>query len=209
MSQPAFSDAAQTWNARYAGDDYLFGTEPNAYLREQAHRWAAGSRLLCVADGEGRNSVWLARQGHQVEAFDVAQSGVAKARRLAEQAGVQVGLEVADCEDFAWPQARYDGVIAVFIQFADPPMRERLFARMVAALKPGGLLLLQGYTPRQLELKTGGPGILSHLYTADGLREAFAGLAILDLRDYEQELHEGDRHRGLSALVGLVAQAPG
>ena len=208
MSGAAFNDAAGTWNARYAGDDYLFGTEPNAYLREQAHRWPAGSRLLCVADGEGRNSVWLARQGHQVDAFDVADSGVAKARRLAGQAGVQVGFEVADCDTWAWPEARYDGVIAVFIQFADPAMRERLFARMVAALKPGGLLLLQGYTPRQLELKTGGPGIASHLYTADSLRKAFAGLTLLDLRDYEQELHEGDRHRGLSALVGLVAQVP-
>lgn len=208
MSGAAFNDAANTWNARYAGDDYLFGTEPNAYLREQAHRWPAGSRLLCVADGEGRNSVWLARQGHRVDAFDVADSGVAKARRLAEQAGVQVGFEVADCDTWAWPKARYDGVVAVFIQFADPAMRERLFARMVAALKPGGLLLLQGYTPRQLELKTGGPGIASHLYTADGLRTAFAGLNLLDLRDYEQELHEGDRHRGLSALVGLVAQVP-
>ena len=121
MSQPAFSDAAQTWNARYAGDDYLFGTEPNAYLREQAHRWPAGSRLLCVADGEGRNSVWLARQGHRVDAFDVADSGVAKARRLAERANVQVAFDVADCDEWAWPQARYDGVIAVFIQFADWP----------------------------------------------------------------------------------------
>ena len=115
MSGAGFSDAAQTWNARYAGDDYLFGTEPNAYLREQAHRWPAGSRLLCVADGEGRNSVWLARQGHRVDAFDVADSGVAKARRLAERANVQVAFDVADCDEWAWPQARYDGVIAVFI----------------------------------------------------------------------------------------------
>ncbi len=209
MSSAPFSDAARTWNARYAGDEYLFGTEPNAYLREQAHRWPAGSRLLCVADGEGRNSVWLARQGHRVDAFDVAQSGVAKARRLAQEAGVEVHYDVAECDAWDWPKAAYDGVVAVFVQFADPPMRERLFARMAAALKPGGLLVLQGYTPRQLELKTGGPGIASHLYTGEGLREAFAGLRLLDLRDYEQELHEGDRHRGLSALVGLVAQAPG
>lgn len=164
--------------------------------------------MLCVADGEGRNSVWLARQGFQVQAFDVSDVGVAKARKLASEAAVSVDHTVADCEQFNWAAQRHDGVVAVFVQFADPEMRARLFANMVRALKPGGVLILQGYTPKQLEYKTGGPGQLSNLYTAELIREAFKGLRIVDLVEYEAELDEGVRHAGRSALLGLVATKP-
>ena len=208
MSDNPFPDAAATWNRRFEGDGFIFGQEPNDYLRSHAALLPAGGRALCVADGEGRNSVWLARQGLQVEAFDIAELGVAKARRLAEQCGVTVDYSVADCEQWAWPADSYDAVIAIFVQFADPAMRERLFANMVRSLKPGGLLVLQGYTPRQLEYKTGGPPILSHLYTEALLREAFAALQIIELRDYEAELAEGSQHHGRSALIGLVARKP-
>ena len=206
MNTPAFSDGAATWNQRFAGADYLFGREPNDYLRRHGPRLAAGGRVLCVADGEGRNSVWLARQGFQVEAFDVSPVGVDKARRLAAEAGVTVDYQVADVDGFAWPQAGFDAVVAIFVQFADPPMRERLFRHMIEALKPGGLLVLQGYTPMQLQYGTGGPGQLSHLYTADLLRQAFAGMEIVELVEYEAELAEGVRHAGRSALAGLVAR---
>ncbi len=209
MRQPpstAFADAAATWNSRFEGDEYLFGTEPNVWLKEHASIWPPGSRVLCVADGEGRNSVWLARQGLVVDAFDIAQAGVAKARRLAQQQGVAVNYSVADCEGYAWPQGTCDGVAAVFIQFADPAQRQRLFARMVASLKPGGTLVLQGYTPKQLEYGTGGPPHASHLYTPPMLREAFADLQIVELREYEADMTEGSRHRGRSALIGLVAR---
>jgi SAM-dependent methyltransferase len=205
---PAFADAAATWNRRFAGDDFHFGTEPNAFLKEQAEVWQAGQRVLCVADGEGRNSVWLARRGLQVQAFDIAETGVAKARRLAAQHGVQVDFAVADCDGYAWPEAGLDGVAAIFIQFADPALRQRLFARMVASLRPGGTLVLQGYTPKQLDYRTGGPPIASHLYTEALLREAFAGMEILVLREYEAEVAEGSGHAGHSALVGLVARKP-
>ena len=209
MSQPestAFTDAAATWNGRFAGDEYLFGTEPNAWLKAHAGAWPPGGRVLCVADGEGRNSVWLARQGFVVDAFDIAEAGVAKARRLAQQQGVAVNYAVADCESYAWPLGACDGVAAIFIQFADPAQRERLFARMAASLKPGGILVLQGYTPRQLDYKTGGPPLLSHLYTEALLRDSFADFELLQLLDYEAELSEGERHSGRSALIGLVAR---
>ena len=162
--------------------------------------------MLCVADGEGRNSVWLARRGLRVHAFDIAEIGVAKARRLAAEQGVSVDFQVADCDGFAWPEAHYDGVAAIFVQFADPALRARLFDRMQRCLKPGGTLLLQGYTPKQLEYRTGGPPLLSHLYTAPMLREAFAGMDIVELRDYEAEVAEGSGHRGRSALIGMVAR---
>ena len=201
-----FNDPAGTWNQRFAADGYLFGTEPNAWLREHAGAWQPGQRVLCVADGEGRNSVWLARRGLQVDAFDIAAVGVAKARRLAAEQGVTVDYQVADCDGYAWPEAHYDGVAAIFVQFADPALRERLFARMRSSLKPGGTLLLQGYTPKQLEYRTGGPPLLSHLYTAQMLREAFAALDIVELREYEAEVHEGSGHSGRSALIGMVAR---
>ncbi|MDE1949833.1 MAG: class I SAM-dependent methyltransferase [Burkholderiales bacterium] len=163
-------------------------------------------RALCVADGEGRNSVWLARRGLEVEAFDVSEVGVGKARRLAAEAGVRVDYTVADCDGWPWRAAAYDLVAAIFIQFADPVQRARLFAQMREAVAPGGLIVLQGYTPQQLQYRTGGPGVLSHLYTEEGLRAEFEGWELLDLRCYDAELNEGGRHRGLSALAGLVAR---
>jgi SAM-dependent methyltransferase len=202
----AFGDAAATWNRRYAEDGYLFGAEPNAWLREHAGVWAAGSRVLSVADGEGRNGVWLAQRGLAVDAFDISEVAVGKARRLAAERGVEVAFEVADTETFAWPEACYDGVAAIFVQFADPAQRERLFARIVRSLGPGGTLVLQGYTPKQLEYRTGGPPYASHLYTEALLREAFAALEIVELRSYEADIAEGTGHRGRSALIGLVAR---
>jgi SAM-dependent methyltransferase len=206
MTNTSFSDDAATWNKRFRTDDYVFGTEPNEYLREHAAHWPPGCRVLCVADGEGRNSVWLARQGLDVDAFDISDVGVAKARKLAAAAGVTVAFSVCDCDAFAWPQDAYDGVAAIFVQFADPAMRARLFANILRALKPGGVLVLQGYGPKQLEYKTGGPSLLEHLYTSEMLREAFVSTEILELREYDAELEEGVRHRGRSALVGLVAR---
>src|SRR5258706_1156680 len=202
----AFADAAATLNQRFAADGYLFGTEPNRYLRQHATRWAAGSRLLCVADGDGRNSVWLALQGMAVDAFDIAEIGVRKAELLARTANVAVRFEVSDCDDWRWPRSHYDGVVAIFVQFADPPMRARLFQHMIAALKPGGLLVLQGFTPAQLEYKTGGPPCVSHLYTADLLRREFTALDLLELHEYEEDLAEGSQHRGRSALIGMFAR---
>ena len=202
----AFDDAARTWNHRFAGETYLFGTEPNSYLRRQAFRWERGDRVLCVADGEGRNSVWLARQGLQIDAFDIAEIGVRKAERLARQAKVAVNFSVADGDCLTWPANLYDGIAAIFVQFADPAMRTRLFDNMTHALKPGGLLVLQGYTPKQLDYKTGGPPFIDNLYTPALLRDAFATLEILELTEYEDELTEGTQHHGKSALIGLVAR---
>jgi len=208
-SNTPFTQPAETWNKRFAKDAYVFGTEPNAWLRKHASVWKPGSRILCVADGEGRNSVWLAGQGHQVHAFDIAEVGVEKARRLAQQNQVSVEFTVAGCDDFAWTPQAYDGVAAIFVQFAEPAMRQRLFNNMVQSLKPGGSLILVGYTPKQLEYGTGGPGVLSHLYTPELLRQELGGLDIQLLDAHEVALAEGDGHKGMSAVIGLLATRPG
>ncbi len=209
MSQPAEpAQPAAMWDARYAGNDYIFGTAPNQFLQQHASIWRAGDRILCVADGEGRNSVWLAQQGMQVEAFDISAVGVEKARQLASRHGVSVQYDVADCDSWHWPVARYDGIAAIFIQFAEPALRARIFERMRRSLKPGGILILQGYTPKQLEYKTGGPPQLDQLYTRELLKQSFAEMELLELNEYETELGEGSRHIGRSALIGLVARQP-
>lgn len=204
----AFTDAAEHWNRRFETAGYLFGTEPNLWLREHADLWRPGQRVLAIADGEGRNSVWLAQRGLLVDAFDISPVAVAKARGLAAERGVPVDFAVADVDRYGWREGGYDGVAAIFVQFADPAMRARMFERIRRALKPGGVLVLQGYTPRQLEYRTGGPPHASHMYTPQLLREAFADLEIVELREYEAEVAEGTGHKGRSALIGMVARRP-
>jgi 2-polyprenyl-3-methyl-5-hydroxy-6-metoxy-1,4-benzoquinol methylase len=201
-----FDDARAMWDGRFAREDYIFGTAPNAFLASQQARLAPGQRALCVADGEGRNSVWLARQGLAVTAFDISPVGVDKARRLATQAGVVVNYQVAEVAAWLWTPEAYDLVVAIFVQFAPPALRAQLFAGMLATLKPGGLLLLEGYTPDQVELRTGGPGRVDHLYTEALLREAFAGHEILLLSSYRAVLAEGTQHAGESALIDCVVR---
>ena len=204
----SFPDAAAVWDQRYAGDALLFGEAPNDYLRAQRPRLPRAGRALCVADGEGRNSVWLAERGLSVDAFDISAVGVAKARALARRRGVKVNHAVADCDTLAWPEGLYDVIAAIFVQFADPPMRQRLFANMTHALAPGGILVLHGYSPKQLQYRSGGPQRTDHLYSEVMLREHFAGLEILELMSYEAELREGHQHTGMAALIGMVARKP-
>jgi len=201
-----FSNPAQTWDGRFATTDYIFGKEPNVWLAQHSDLLIPGGTALAVADGEGRNSVWLAQRGMKVDAFDISPVGVDKARLLASAVGVDVYFSVSDCDDWHWPSNHYDVVAAIFIQFADPLTRTRLFNRMVESLKPGGVLLLQGYTPKQLDYKTGGPPLVDHLYTEELLRAEFSSMDILELKSYEDVLREGTQHSGQSALIGLVAK---
>ncbi len=201
-----FSNPKETWDARFSSDEYIFGTEANHYLAQCAPMLKPGMKVLAVSDGEGRNSVWLAQQGMETTAFDISPKGVEKARALAKQAKVAVQFAVSDCDSWEWAPDKYDAVVAIFIQYADPEMRARLFINMIKTLKAGGILILQGYTPKQLEYKTGGPPNIEHLYTEDLLREAFSSCDILELKNYEMEMHEGPQHAGRSALVGMVAR---
>jgi 2-polyprenyl-3-methyl-5-hydroxy-6-metoxy-1,4-benzoquinol methylase len=202
-------DAAQFWDKRFSQPDYVFGRESNHYLRDQASiHLKPRAKVLCVADGEGRNSVWLAKQGMDVEAFDLSTVAVHKAKHLAELEKVKVSLNVASSNSWNWRSDYYDAVVAIFIQFATPNMRIDLFQQMRSSLKPGGILILQGYTPKQLEYKTGGPPDINHLYTTELIQDLLKGMKVIDWREYEAEIHEGDGHHGMSALMGVVAQKP-
>jgi SAM-dependent methyltransferase len=197
------------WDQRFAGEAYLFGEAPNAFLARQAARLRPGWRALAVADGEGRNGVWLAEQGLDVVSLDGSPAAQEKARRLAAARGVGLTLELADLGGWSWPERAYDVIAAIFIQFAPPGLRAKLFEGMKRALKPGGLLLLEGYRPEQIGYGTGGPRVPEQLYTEALLREAFADLRILELSAYDAALDEGPGHSGMSALIDLVAVRPG
>ncbi len=205
----SFVEQTKFWNERFNKEEFIFGKEPNVYLVNQAIQYLKpGYTVLCIADGEGRNGVWLAKQGMHVDAFDVSDIALAKAKKLAKDNSVEIRHTLCDTDGWIWQANAYDAIVAIFIQFADRAMLERIFKQVHLALKPGGIFILQGYTPKQLEYKTGGPSLLEHLYTEEGIRQLASELNILDLNSYEQELSEGARHSGMSALLGLVAQKP-
>lgn len=203
----SFIDAKQFWNERFNKPEFIFGKEPNEYLVEQASKYLKpNSSVLCIADGEGRNGVWLAKQGMRVTGFDVSDIALAKANQLAADNEVNIQYSLCETDGFDWQVNAYDAVVGIFIQFADPDMRARIFKQVHQTLKPGGLFILQGYTPKQLEYKTGGPTLIEHLYTEEMIRELTQEFKVLNLQCYEKELFEGAKHSGMSALLGMVTQ---
>lgn len=196
------------WDRRYDRADYLFGKEPADFVRRTAPLLPPGSRVLAVADGEGRNSVHLAGLGHDVLAFDTSPVALRKARALATERGVTVDFREADILDRTWTAETFDAVLAVFIQFLGPADRDRVFAGLRRTLRPGGLLLLHGYAPRQVDYGTGGPPLRENMYTLPLLEDAFDGFEIIEARDYDAEIDEGEGHSGLSGLIDFVARKP-
>ena len=196
----------ERWETRYAGPEYHFGTEPNAFLRRQAHLLRPGQTALAIADGEGRNGVWLAQQGLDVLSVDFSPKALGKARALAAARGVALRTEQADLSTWRWPEAAFDVIVGIFVQFPSAEGQTRMFEQIKRALKPGGLLLIEGYGPKQLEYATGGPRELARLYTRERLQAALADFASLDIREYDTMTSEGDAHVGMAALVDLVGR---
>jgi SAM-dependent methyltransferase len=194
------------WQSRFAAPGYLFGTAPNAFLKAQAPLLRKGQTALAIADGEGRNGVFLAEQGLDVLSVDFSPQAQEKVRKLAAERGVTLRVEQADITKWTWPAAAFDVVAVIFIQFSKPPERDKIFAGIKRALKPGGLLLMQGYGLKQLDYKTGGPSDVTRLYTREILETAFSDFASLDIREYDSVLEEGERHAGMSALIDLVGR---
>ncbi len=195
-----------SWDKRYDREDYLFGTEPADFLRRHAGRLPPESRVLVIADGEGRNSVYLAGLGHKVTAFDASPVALEKAHRLASDKGVTVAFHEADIFEHPWDRETYDAVVGVFFQFMGPEDRAGIFAGMNQALRPGGLMLIHGYAPRQVEYRTGGPPAAENMYTIDLLRGAFPDHETLVLVDQDIMIDEGTGHSGRSAVVDYVAR---
>lgn len=196
------SDSA-AWDTRYAAMPGMFGDAPNVFLREQAHRLRPGMRALALGDGEGRNGVWLAQQGLVVTALDWSAGGMARAENMAAARGVALDCVVADATTWAWPEAAFDLVAWVFVHLP-PPDREAVAAGVRQALRPGGLLLLECFSPAQEGRRSGGPREASLLWTRALVERAFEGFAVEVLLEGAVLLDEGPKHQGLAEVVRAV-----
>ena len=191
------------WEGRFSADDYIFGTAPNAFLLRQRALLPKSGRALAVADGEGRNGVWLAEQGLDVVSMDYSPTAQVKARKLAADRGVSISTEQVDLSNWTWPENAYDVIVVIFAQPLD---RDALFAGVRRALKPGGLLLIEGYTPKQISYGTGGPSDVERLYTYEQVERAFRGMSEVRIDEHDVEIYEGEGHGGMSAVIDLIAR---
>ncbi len=199
----------ERWEARYAVPDYAFGKAPNDFLQSCKRLLPPSGRALAVADGEGRNGVWLAEQGLDVVSIDFSPSAQRKAKALAAERRVDtIAFELVDVHAWNYPGATFDVVAEIFTQFSTPAERPKKWAGMRRALKSGGLLILQGYTPKQLDYGTGGPKQIENLYTRALLEQAFGDFRDLSIVEEEREIHEGTSHGGMSAMINLTARKP-
>ena len=200
MTNSTWSNPQQMWDERFAESRPVYGQEPNDYLRAQAQRISPGARVLVPGDGYGRNGVWLARQGFYVHTVDLSPVGVERARNTAQATGLVMTIEVADLASWHWPVKAFDAVVSIFLHLPES-LRVDCHRRMLEALVPGGLVILEAFTPAQLEHASGGPKHVELLYTAPMLRSDFAGAEVLELEEREVVLQEGPLHRGPAAVV--------
>jgi SAM-dependent methyltransferase len=203
---PDDSSEYERWEGRYRVPEYAFGTEPNYFLASCKALLPRSGKALAVADGEGRNGIWLAEQGLDVLSIDFSPTAQQKARALAKQRGVTIAMAQADVHAWAYPEAAFDVVAEIFTQFSSPAERARKWAGMRKALKPGGLLIIQGYTPKQLQYGSGGPKQIENLYTRAMLDDAFGDMRDVTIVEEEREIFEGTSHGGMSAVINLTAR---
>lgn len=194
------------WNERYSAEAYAFGTQPNDFLASMLDRLPKG-KALCLAEGEGRNAVWLAEHGWDVTAVDVAEVGLAKAQQLAAERDVSINTIHADLADFEIGAKQWDLIVSVFCHLP-LALRQRVHAACVSGLNSGGAVLLEAYTPLQLEYKTGGPPVVDLMMTAEALEQEFDGLRFEHLNECVRDVTEGQYHTGDGAVVQMFATKP-
>jgi len=205
-SENSSNSEYERWEKRFSVPHYVFGTEPNVFLKSQAAALPKSGTALAIADGEGRNGVWLAEHGLDVLSIDWSPTALAKAQALAKRRGVALRTARIDVVQWQWPEAQFDVVMAIFVQFLTPDERRRAFAGMRNALKSGGLLLIERYRPEQLNYKTGGPSQVENLYTRALLQAEFGDLSELQITEHDSMTSEGTGHVGMAALIDLVGR---
>lgn len=193
------------WDERFSAEEYVYGTEPNDFLREVAHHIPPG-RVVSLGEGEGRNACFLAGLGHPVVAVDASRVGLTKTERLAKSRGLSVELVEADLTSYVLP-TDLAGVVTIFAHVPHA-VRRRIHAALGAALAPGGVFILEHYRPEQLQFATGGPRDVDLLPTLESLRDELTGLELVIARAVERDIFEGKLHGGRSATVQIVARKP-
>jgi len=190
------------WNERYSAKEYAYGREPNTFL-ETHFRHLPGGRVLSLAEGEGRNAVFLAQQGYAVTAVDGSQVGLSKAQALAAAKGVEVECVCADLAHYEMEKGAWDAIVSIFCPLP-PAIRQALYRKVMTALRPGGVFMLEAYTPEQIKHGTGGGKSVELMQTAASLRAELPGLNFVHLVELEREVIEGTFHTGLGAVVQAI-----
>jgi len=196
----------ERWEGRFSTPEFLFGEKPNYFLINCKDLLPENGKVLAVADGEGRNGVWLAQQRLEVVSLDFSPTAQIKAAELAQRNGVEMEIIQSDVHNWDYPSETFDVVVEIFTQFSSPDQRNLKWTGMKRALKPGGLMIIQGYTPKQLEYGTGGPKKIENLYTREMLEEGFASFREVNIVEEELEMQEGNAHGGMSAVINFTAQ---
>ena len=191
------------WDSRYSEDGFAYGTEPNDFLKLVVDKIPEG-KILSLADGEGRNSVFLAQQGYEVFAVDASKVGLEKANKLAEERGVFIRTECVDLAGYKISENNYDGIVSIFCHLP-PRIRKDVHAQVVKGLKPGGVLVLEAYTPEQLNYKTGGPPVAEMMMTLEALSDELNGLEFIHAEEVVRDVVEGKYHTGPAAVVQIIA----
>jgi len=197
------------WEERYGTEEYAYGKQANDFLVEQLDKIPLNNtgsrRVLCLAEGEGRNAVYLAKQGYDIVAVDASSAGMQKAQRLALDNGVTIKTVVSDLAEFEIEPESYDAVVSIFCHLP-LELRQKIHAQVVKSLRPGGVFLLEAYTPDQLKFKTGGPPVAELTMKLDDLLDEIQGLDVISAIEKEREVIEGLYHTGMGAVVQLVAK---
>ena len=195
------------WNQRYREEGFAYGTEPNDFLLSEYSRIPAGGRVLCLAEGEGRNAVFLARKGYSVTAIDQSPVGLRKAQQLAAENGVEISSVAVDLADYDFGRERWDGIVSIAAHVA-PAVRERVHRQVVASLKTNGVFLLEAYVERHLKMPgLGGPPAAHRDFfmSLEALREELRGLYLIVGQEVDRHISEGRYHQGESAVVQIAA----
>ncbi|MFZ1862796.1 MAG: class I SAM-dependent methyltransferase [Polyangiales bacterium] len=193
----------EMWDERFGQEAYAYGEEPNTFFKKTLDALSKPGRILLPAEGEGRNAVYAASQGWRVDAFDISTAGRDKALRLAAKRGVHIHYQIANYQSADIETGAYDAVGLIFAHIHERHRRD-VHRRLATALRPGGTMILEAYSKKQLKYGTGGPPTEDLLYTVDALREDFAGLAVLRLEQIETEIREGKYHHGMASVIRFV-----
>lgn len=199
------SEQRHFWNEKFDGDEHLYGTEPNAYIKEKSDLITGGGKVLCLGEGEGRNALFLAKAGHDIVAIDASDVGLAKAHRLTQAHGHTIDTIHMDLAEWEPEAEQYDAVATSYLHLPQP-LRKEVFHKAVTALKPGGVFIGEFFSTDQLEYASGGPKAIELLYTADDMRDTLAGepISVESLEKVLTHLDEGRGHRGEASVIRVL-----
>ena len=195
------------WNARFQAENYVYGKEPNMFLSEMQKKLKLSGDVLTIAEGEGRNAVFLAEQGMNVTAWDYAESGLAKTKKLAEERSVDVQTKLVDLKEALWEKNKWDELVCIFGHFPKE-LRQKTLQGVKEAVKPGGYFITEVYSRYQIPYNSGGPRDLDFLYTPEEFLQTFADWRIVHFFMGEVVRHEGELHNGLAHVIQFVGQKP-